>query len=136
MGPCAFCHWRQTLNHVTSFIEFISPSRMVPEKRLETLLHQAIEFQRLKCIYHNVNDERISLYEDHICQKWVLDVHIFICSILNIMIHRFFFSFRIYKEINYPWRSYIIVNDTKMRFGTSSFPIMGAILQAPRKIHR
>lgn len=42
---------------------------MLPEKRLETLIHQAIELQRLKCVYHNINDESIPLYENHTCQK-------------------------------------------------------------------
>jgi hypothetical protein len=51
------------------FKEWVTPSLMVPEKRLEMLLSQAIELQRLKCIYHNIYDAQISLYEDHVCEK-------------------------------------------------------------------
>ena len=49
--------------------EYISPSIMVPEHRLETLLEQAITLQRISCLYHNTN-EYISLYSDHICDRY------------------------------------------------------------------
>jgi WD repeat-containing protein 26 len=51
------------------FIEYISPSIMVPEHRLETLLEQATTLQRISCLYHNTN-EYISLYSDHVCDRY------------------------------------------------------------------
>jgi hypothetical protein len=48
--------------------KYISPSIMVPEHRLETLLEQATTFQRISCLYHNT-DEYISLYSDHVCDR-------------------------------------------------------------------
>ncbi|RHZ47855.1 hypothetical protein Glove_566g10 [Diversispora epigaea] len=48
--------------------KYISPSIMVPEHRLETLLEQATTLQRISCLYHNT-DEYISLYSDHECDR-------------------------------------------------------------------
>ncbi|KAG0326134.1 hypothetical protein BG004_003035 [Podila humilis] len=50
--------------------KFISPSVMVPEHRLETLLKQAREQQIKHCFYHDSrNKAPFSLYSDHICDK-------------------------------------------------------------------
>src|SRR6266542_3697153 len=51
-------------------LEYISPSIMVPEHRLETLLEQATTLQRISCLYHNT-DQYISLYSDHECDRLV-----------------------------------------------------------------
>ncbi|CAG8522629.1 10420_t:CDS:10 [Funneliformis caledonium] len=48
--------------------KYISPSIMVREHRLETLLEQATTLQRISCLYHNTN-EYISLYSDHVCDR-------------------------------------------------------------------
>ncbi|CAG8595998.1 14646_t:CDS:10 [Acaulospora morrowiae] len=48
--------------------KYISPSIMIPEHRLETLLEQATTLQRMSCLYHNT-DEYISLYSDHVCDR-------------------------------------------------------------------
>ena len=47
----------------------ISAKRMIPERRLETLLQQALAAQRERCLYHNVenSDDDRSLLEDHKC---------------------------------------------------------------------
>ena len=43
---------------------------MIPQRRFATLLHQAEEFQRQQCIYHNPPpNSRFSLYSDHRCSK-------------------------------------------------------------------
>ncbi|KAF0462334.1 WD40 domain-containing protein [Gigaspora margarita] len=48
--------------------KYISPSIMVPEHRLESLLEQATTLQRISCLYHN-SDKYISLYSDHVCDR-------------------------------------------------------------------
>lgn len=48
--------------------KYISPSIMVPEHRLETLLEQATTLQRISCLYHN-SSEYISLYSNHVCDR-------------------------------------------------------------------
>jgi WD repeat-containing protein 26 len=46
---------------------------MLPPKRLETLINQAIEYQCEKCPFHNTNDkiniDTCTLLKDHICTK-------------------------------------------------------------------
>ncbi|XP_022243773.1 WD repeat-containing protein 26-like isoform X2 [Limulus polyphemus] len=52
---------------------FLPPSVMLPPRRLQTLLSQALELQRDHCLYHNTraNDslENESLLTDHVCTK-------------------------------------------------------------------
>ncbi|XP_013416632.1 WD repeat-containing protein 26 [Lingula anatina] len=52
---------------------FLPPTVMLPPRRLQTLLNQAIELQKENCPYHNTkydNDlEAVSLLMDHICSK-------------------------------------------------------------------
>ena len=53
------------------FIEYIPPATMIPEKRLEKLVDQALTLQKMNCIYHNtVENDCISLYTDHVCSKY------------------------------------------------------------------
>lgn len=40
---------------------------MIPEKRLEQLVEQALDVQRDACAYHNTLDSELSLYSDHHC---------------------------------------------------------------------
>ncbi|KAJ9691742.1 hypothetical protein PVL29_013818 [Vitis rotundifolia] len=40
---------------------------MIPEKRLEQLVEQALDVQRDACAYHNTFDSELSLYSDHHC---------------------------------------------------------------------
>ena len=42
---------------------------MIPERRLDSLLDQAIQLQKMSCLYHNTEQERISLYTDHSCDR-------------------------------------------------------------------
>eukprot|EP00250_Pteridium_aquilinum_P010080 c19140_g1_i1 orf=398-2182(-) len=61
----------------------LPPSVMIPEKRLEHLLEQALIVQRQSCIFHNSVDQSLSLYSDHQCGRdqipsqtlQVLEVH-------------------------------------------------------------
>lgn len=46
----------------------ITPSTMIPEHRLATLLHQVKDAQISKCLYHNTANAP-SLYSDHLCHK-------------------------------------------------------------------
>ncbi|RUO96419.1 hypothetical protein BC936DRAFT_142066 [Jimgerdemannia flammicorona] len=50
--------------------KYISPSIMVPERRLETLLKQAMTLQLKNCLYHNSEDEPITLFSDHACDRY------------------------------------------------------------------
>lgn len=42
---------------------------MVPERRLEHLVEQALDVQRDACVFHNTLDSELSLYADHQCGK-------------------------------------------------------------------
>jgi WD40 repeat protein len=48
---------------------YISPSVMIPKHRLETLVEQSLQFQKMNCLYHNTNEESISLFIDHKCLR-------------------------------------------------------------------
>jgi len=48
---------------------FISPSVMIPKHRLETLVEQSLQFQKMNCLYHNTNEKSISLFVDHKCLR-------------------------------------------------------------------
>lgn len=52
-------------NHLTP-IEDISPSVMVPSRRLASLLDQARTHQQQSCLYHDEHGS-LSLYNDHQC---------------------------------------------------------------------
>ncbi|XP_020584512.1 WD repeat-containing protein 26-like [Phalaenopsis equestris] len=45
------------------------PSVMIPERRLENLVEQALCLQRETCFLHNSLDKSLSLYTDHQCGK-------------------------------------------------------------------
>ncbi|KAK8951019.1 Protein SPA1-RELATED 3 [Platanthera zijinensis] len=47
----------------------IPPTVMIPEKRLETLVEQALSVQREACFFHNSLENALSLYTDHLCGK-------------------------------------------------------------------
>ncbi|MCO5582794.1 hypothetical protein L7F22_036693 [Adiantum nelumboides] len=48
---------------------FLPPSIMIPERRLEHLVEQALIVQRKACIFHNSVDQPLSLYSDHQCGR-------------------------------------------------------------------
>ncbi|XP_078254991.1 WD repeat-containing protein 26 isoform X1 [Rhinoraja longicauda] len=52
---------------------YLSPSVMLPPRRLQTLLRQAVELQRDRCLYHNTkldgNLDSMSLLIDHVCSR-------------------------------------------------------------------
>ncbi|KAI8608659.1 WD40-repeat-containing domain protein [Chytriomyces sp. MP71] len=47
----------------------LGPHTMLPDNRLETLLVQAVQYQARECLYHNVPNESISLFNDHVCDR-------------------------------------------------------------------
>ncbi|KAJ7547579.1 hypothetical protein O6H91_08G093000 [Diphasiastrum complanatum] len=61
----------------------LPPDIMIPEKRLEGLIEQALSVQRKACMFHNSLDQALTLYTDHCCGRdqiptqtiQVLDAH-------------------------------------------------------------
>ncbi|CAL1394248.1 unnamed protein product [Linum trigynum] len=49
--------------------ELLPPTVMVPERRLEQLVEQALTLQRDACVFHNSLDREMSLYTDHQCGR-------------------------------------------------------------------
>lgn len=49
--------------------KLLPPTVMIPERRLEHLLEQALYLQRDGCMFHNSLDKEMSLYTDHQCGK-------------------------------------------------------------------
>ncbi|GAV60005.1 WD40 domain-containing protein [Cephalotus follicularis] len=47
----------------------LPPPIMIPEKRLEHLVEQALDLQRDACLFHNSLDKEMSLYTDHKCGR-------------------------------------------------------------------
>lgn len=52
---------------------YLPPSVMLPPRRLQTLLKQAVELQRERCLYHNTKLDSgldsVSLLLDHACSR-------------------------------------------------------------------
>ncbi|XP_041962888.1 WD repeat-containing protein 26 isoform X2 [Alosa alosa] len=52
---------------------YLPPSVMLPPRRLQTLLRQAVELQRERCLYHNTKLDSslgsVSLLLDHVCSR-------------------------------------------------------------------
>ena len=52
---------------------YLPPSVMLPPRRLQTLLRQAVELQRERCLYHNTKMDSgmdsVSLLLDHACSR-------------------------------------------------------------------
>ncbi|KAG7275610.1 hypothetical protein CRUP_021937 [Coryphaenoides rupestris] len=52
---------------------YLPPSVMLPPRRLQTLLRQAVELQRDRCLYHNTkldsSLDSVSLLLDHVCSR-------------------------------------------------------------------
>ncbi|RXN32267.1 WD repeat-containing 26 [Labeo rohita] len=52
---------------------YLPPSVMLPPRRLQTLLRQAVEMQRDRCLYHNTkldsSLDSVSLLLDHVCSR-------------------------------------------------------------------
>lgn len=49
--------------------KLLPPTVMIPERRLEHLVEQALNLQRDACIFHNSLDGEMSLYTDHQCGR-------------------------------------------------------------------
>lgn len=61
---------------LSSVVAYLPPSVMLPPRRLQTLLRQAVELQRDRCLYHNTkldsSLDSVSLLLDHVCSRLVL----------------------------------------------------------------
>lgn len=55
-------------------LESISPSVMIPEHRLATLLDQVKQYQIVNCTYHNPSKSP-SLFTDHVCDRSQFPLH-------------------------------------------------------------
>ncbi|KAK9093229.1 hypothetical protein Syun_028140 [Stephania yunnanensis] len=49
--------------------KLLPPTVMIPERRLEYLVEQALNVQREACVFHNSLDRALSLYSDHQCGR-------------------------------------------------------------------
>ncbi|KAL8150646.1 hypothetical protein V2J09_020454 [Rumex salicifolius] len=49
--------------------KLLPASIIIPERRLEHLVEQALDIQRCSCAFHNTLDSELSLYTDHKCGK-------------------------------------------------------------------
>lgn len=49
--------------------KLLPASVLIPDKRLEHLVEQALDVQRDACTFHNTFDSELSLYSDHQCGK-------------------------------------------------------------------
>lgn len=49
--------------------KLLPPTIMIPERRLEQLVEQALILQRDACLFHNSLDKDMSLYTDHQCGR-------------------------------------------------------------------
>lgn len=49
--------------------KLLPPTIMIPERRLEHLVEQALNVQREACFFHNSLDSCLSLYSDHQCGR-------------------------------------------------------------------
>ncbi|OMP03561.1 hypothetical protein CCACVL1_02367 [Corchorus capsularis] len=49
--------------------KLLPPAVMVPDRRLEHLVEQALVLQRDACMFHNSSDKEMSLYSDHQCGR-------------------------------------------------------------------
>jgi len=61
----------------------VTPQLLLPAHRLESLVSQALQMQKKNCLYHNIVEEKYSLFEDHECSpecipsetKLILEFH-------------------------------------------------------------
>lgn len=71
---------------------YLPPSVMLPPRRLQTLLRQAVELQRDRCLYHNTkldnNLDSVSLLLDHVCSRFVVHCMKHPCSVTVALQHQ------------------------------------------------
>jgi hypothetical protein len=66
---------KQNFSLANNLLEYLPPDIMLPPKRLESLLSQAVELQQERCTYHvkpgKLTLDDVSLLKDHACTKYV-----------------------------------------------------------------
>ncbi|THF94762.1 hypothetical protein TEA_001421 [Camellia sinensis var. sinensis] len=50
-------------------LKLLPAAVMIPERRLEHLVEQALEMQQFNCVFHNTLDNELSLLSDHQCGR-------------------------------------------------------------------
>ncbi|MQL82331.1 hypothetical protein Taro_014790 [Colocasia esculenta] len=60
---------RSRLKLLEDLQKLLPPTVMIPERRLEHLVEQALNVQREACMFHNSLDNSLSLYSDHQCGR-------------------------------------------------------------------
>ncbi|KAI8817138.1 WD40-repeat-containing domain protein [Fimicolochytrium jonesii] len=48
---------------------YMPSATMIPPHRLDVLLDQAVQLQKMNCLYHNVDEDDTTLYVDHCCSR-------------------------------------------------------------------
>ena len=64
----------ELMMHIHVCAAYSPPAVMIPGNRLRTLLHQALELQVQRCVYHNaaLPVDGISFFSDHSCYMYAL----------------------------------------------------------------
>ncbi|CAN0355123.1 unnamed protein product, partial [Discosporangium mesarthrocarpum] len=47
----------------------VAPGKLVPPRRLEALIGQALQLQTLRCRFHNTVEAKMGLLRDHDCRR-------------------------------------------------------------------
>lgn len=53
----------------------VPPEVMLPERRLQVLVEQAIELQLMRATYHNTREVQVSLFQDYQCGREQIPTH-------------------------------------------------------------
>lgn len=68
--PCLLCLHHDCVPTTTIVVQaIIPPDEMLPDRRLEALLEQAIEAQLAQCPYYNTHQAAVSLLSDYRCGR-------------------------------------------------------------------
>jgi len=109
------------------FAAFLPPSIMLPPRRLQNLLNQAIEQQKEHCLYHNYRSENslddVSLLVDHACSKWV-SFRQYLCQFVShiLIINHCLFSMCVGMNCQVKLPKSLLNIETK--FGIANFQMM------------
>ncbi|KAL5985475.1 hypothetical protein ACLOJK_027459 [Asimina triloba] len=74
-ATCEIATGSSRLKLLEELQKLFPPTIMVPERRLEHLVEQALNVQREACVFHNSLDSTLSLYSDHQCGQDQIPSH-------------------------------------------------------------